>query len=73
MSSFPQPPPSRHDVSVKKGIYDWGPECISVAAERRLLSHRSGDLLPISLISDRMVGGGSVRGAEEASVGSFSS
>lgn len=30
-----------------------------MAAERRLLSHRSGDLPPISLISDRMEGEGS--------------
>lgn len=33
-----------------------------MAAERRLLSHRSGDLPPISLISDRMEGEGSARG-----------
>lgn len=33
-----------------------------MAAERRLLSHRSGDLAPISLISHRMGGEGSGRG-----------
>lgn len=59
---FPPTPSSRHDVSVEKGIYDWGPECITVAAERRLLSHRSGDLPPISMISDRMEGEGSASG-----------
>lgn len=71
VSSSPPNPPSRHDASVKTGIYDWGPECISVAGERRLLSHRSGDLPPISLISDRMEGEGSVGGAEAGFYGIF--
>lgn len=40
-----------------------------MAAERRLLSHRSGDLPPISLISDRMEGEGSARGGGRRGLG----